>query len=326
MNSLISVIIPIYNVEKYLKRCVDSVLNQTYNNLEIVLVDDGSPDNSGKICDDYAKSDSRIKVVHKKNGGLSSARNAGLDIATGEYVSFIDSDDWVEKDLYKVLTDIANENDVDIIISQFKSGNKDEKNDKSDIKILDLTERFESICNRKAETSVCGVLFKKGIFDKERFNENRLNEDFEFYSNISIKYDYKIAVTSYQGYYYYLREDSITHQKFKKSLIDAVYNTVDAIELAKKYNSKLERYCRIINAYQSRTALIDMPKEKRKEYSDFEKMCLNNLKNNLKLCDRSVISFKEVIFFRVYILCPIIGRFFIDLLNLKNRTENKKIK
>ena len=100
LENLISVIVPVYNVELYLKRCVDSILEQTYKNLEIILVDDGSTDNSGVICNTYAQVDNRIKVIHKKNGGLSDARNKGLDIANGKYVSFIDSDDWIEKSMY----------------------------------------------------------------------------------------------------------------------------------------------------------------------------------------------------------------------------------
>ena len=93
-QKLISVIVPIYNVERYLEKCVNSILVQTYSNLEIILVDDGSPDNCPQLCDQLAKKDSRIVVVHKKNGGLSSARNAGIDIARGEYIGFVDSDDW----------------------------------------------------------------------------------------------------------------------------------------------------------------------------------------------------------------------------------------
>ena len=95
MEDKISIIVPVYNVEKYLNRCVDSILNQTYRNLEIILVDDGSPDNCGAVCDAYAGLDPRIRVIHKPNGGLSDARNAGLDVATGEYVGFIDSDDFI---------------------------------------------------------------------------------------------------------------------------------------------------------------------------------------------------------------------------------------
>ena len=96
-KDLISIIIPVYNVEKYLKECVDSVRKQTYKNLEIILIDDGSKDNSGKLCDELAKEDNRIKVIHKENGGLSDARNVGIENATGEYIQFIDSDDFVEK-------------------------------------------------------------------------------------------------------------------------------------------------------------------------------------------------------------------------------------
>ena len=107
MSDKISVIVPVYNVENYLRRCVDSIINQTYKNLEIILVDDGSPDNCPVICDEYAQKDSRIKVIHKENGGLSSARNCGMDMATGEYIGFVDGDDWIESDMYKFLIENA---------------------------------------------------------------------------------------------------------------------------------------------------------------------------------------------------------------------------
>ena len=103
----ISVIVPVYNVEQYLPRCVESILAQTYENLEILLVDDGTKDNSGAICDAYARQDARVKAIHKKNGGLSSARNAGIDAATGEYLSFVDSDDWIEPQMYERLYEAA---------------------------------------------------------------------------------------------------------------------------------------------------------------------------------------------------------------------------
>lgn len=100
---LISVIVPIYRVERYLSKCVESILNQTYRHLEIILVDDGSPDGSGAICDEFAEKDSRIRVIHKENGGLSDARNAGIQVAGGEYLAFVDGDDWIEPDMYEAM-------------------------------------------------------------------------------------------------------------------------------------------------------------------------------------------------------------------------------
>lgn len=115
----VSIIVPIYKVEKYLRQCIDSIINQSLKDIEIILVDDGSPDNCPKICDDYKKIDSRIKVIHKKNGGLSSARNAGMKIATGEYIGFVDSDDYIEHDMYEKMYYTAKEHDVDFVMSDY---------------------------------------------------------------------------------------------------------------------------------------------------------------------------------------------------------------
>lgn len=113
-DKLISIIIPVYNVERYLRECIDSIIAQTYKNLEIILVDDGSSDKSGEICDEYSKKDSRIKVIYKKNGGLSDARNVALDIAKGDYIGFIDSDDYIEKDMFQILYNLAEEYNAEI--------------------------------------------------------------------------------------------------------------------------------------------------------------------------------------------------------------------
>ena len=117
---LISVIVPIYKVKKYLNRCIDSVINQTYNNLEIILVDDGSPDSCPQICDEYAKKDKRIKVIHKQNGGLSDARNAGLDIASGDFVSFIDGDDYIHPQTYEIVMDVINKCPAEMICFHYQ--------------------------------------------------------------------------------------------------------------------------------------------------------------------------------------------------------------
>ena len=116
MQPLISIIVPIYKVEPYLRKCIDSILNQTHRNLEVILVDDGSPDNCGAICDAYAARDSRVSVIHKANGGLSSARNAGLDVMTGAYVAFVDSDDWIEPNMYQKLLELMEQYDAQMAI------------------------------------------------------------------------------------------------------------------------------------------------------------------------------------------------------------------
>lgn len=147
----ISIIVPVYNVEKYLNRCLDSILNQTFTDFELILVDDGSTDNSGIICDEYKTKDNRIKVIHKENGGLSSARNAGLDIARGRYIGFVDSDDFISKDMYQILYNEAEKNKADMIMCEFKKVDKNYEAinnnlyKKSDIKLLKKDEILEDM-------------------------------------------------------------------------------------------------------------------------------------------------------------------------------------
>ena len=136
---LISVIIPIYNVENYLAKCVNSVIDQNYKNLEIILVNDGSPDNCGSICDEYAQKDNRIVVIHKKNGGLSDARNAGLKISTGDFITFVDSDDYVNKDFISTLVSLIQDFEADIAISPFIHFKDDEKKVKKILPVLNFS-------------------------------------------------------------------------------------------------------------------------------------------------------------------------------------------
>lgn len=170
---MISVIVPIYNVEKYLSKCIESIINQTYKDLEIILVDDGSTDSSGKICDEFATKDNRIKVIHKNNGGVSSARNQGLDKANGDYIAFVDSDDYIEKDMYEKMINIINKYGVDIVscnynhvngkIEPFFSLDKDEYIDNK-------TELIEKIFQYKNYDMILfNKLYKKYIWNNIRF-------------------------------------------------------------------------------------------------------------------------------------------------------------
>ena len=192
MNSLISIIIPVYKVEQYLDECMHSIIGQTYRNLEIILVDDGSPDGCPEMCDAYAKQDERIRVVHKPNGGLSDARNAGLAVAKGEYVGFVDSDDCVELNMYDTLLAKIEEYHADIISCKF-ANYIDGRVEPSDIKtlqgyeegkILTLHDYFTEVVYEHLDNASWNKLYRRSILT-ERFYKGRNNEDYLFFSQMA---------------------------------------------------------------------------------------------------------------------------------------------
>ncbi len=221
---LISVIIPVYNVEKYIRRCVKSVLNQTYKEIEIILVDDGSTDNSGKICDELEKEDLRIKTIHIKNSGAAKARNVGLDKAKGEYISFIDSDDWILPTFLERLLHECVENNADISkceVIDVKSEQDIIPNveKKSDVyKPIDVLNKIYT--ERKFfNIAIMNKLYNKKIFDNLRFVEGIINEDEEILCKIILKAN-KIVVTNEILYCYFLSEKSVTRSSFRKQNLD----------------------------------------------------------------------------------------------------------
>ena len=184
---LISVIVPVYKVEPYIRKCVDSVISQTYQRIEVILVDDGSPDNCGAICDEYARNDVRISVIHKNNGGLSSARNAALDVATGDYLMFVDSDDWVEPDFCETALKLALENNVQMVAFMFNNvfeGRDHTITEKRPAVFrktgyMDASEAVKHLIFRNTSLAnyVCNKLFKRSLFDGVKFPEGKLFED-----------------------------------------------------------------------------------------------------------------------------------------------------
>lgn len=176
----ISVIIPVYKVEPYLRKCLDSIVNQTYRNLEIILVDDGSPDNCGAICDEYAARDERIQVIHKPNGGVSSARNVGLAAATGEWLGWVDSDDWIEADMYEVLLKGAKKYGADIAVCSRMEIFKNERIFRGwqEEKSLDRKAGLELLLENDVMQNYCAdKLFRKSLWDGIAFPEGRTFED-----------------------------------------------------------------------------------------------------------------------------------------------------
>jgi glycosyltransferase involved in cell wall biosynthesis len=199
---LVSVIVPIYNVEIYLEKCINSIINQTYKNLEIILVDDGSPDNCGKICDEYVLKDKRIKVIHKPNGGLSDARNAGLDMAKGEYIGFVDSDDYIAEEMYKELVDIALKDGADIVAcAQYILNNKGVRVSQANIADLTIDEIRYLILMDRYSNCVPDKLYKANLFRDLRFCVGVYSED--LFIMPSLFFAAKKAVLTKKPYYYY---------------------------------------------------------------------------------------------------------------------------
>lgn len=252
-KDLISVIVPIYNVEQYLERCIDSILQQTYENIEIILVNDGSLDNCGEICDRYKEIDDRIKVVHKKNGGLSDARNAGLDVAIGTYVIFIDSDDYVEKDLIEESYDYMVNNNLDLVSFNYRK--VDEEGKVIEESVLDIDESIydideigidnyiiKNIYTYKHGIEAWHKIYKMSII-KERnlkFTYNNLIFAEDLLFNLSYLVHVKRLGTMSKVYYNYLiRNTSIMGQP-KKELFIRYRNLFQTLEeYWEKYDSKI---------------------------------------------------------------------------------------
>lgn len=235
MGDKISVIVPIYNVEPYLRRCIDSIINQTYKNLEIILVDDESPDNCGQICDDYAKKDTRIKVIHKKNGGLSDARNVGLEVCTGDFISFVDSDDWIELNTYEIMMKSMNEYNADMVVSNINYVYKDKvesKYSEGKIRCFNKEEAMkELIKDGLVQAVVWNKLYKSNLIDNLRFKVRKLNEDEFFTYKICAKAE-RIVYIPEALYQYRQREDSIMGAYSLKRLdsVDAIYERLQFIK------------------------------------------------------------------------------------------------
>ena len=214
-NALISVIVPVYNVEPYVARCLDSILAQTETNLEIIVVDDGSQDNSGSICDQYAARDQRIRVIHKKNGGLSSARNAGLDAATGDYIGFVDSDDWIAPDMYGRLLTLLKKHDAQMACA----GRYDVDAD-TGVQTLGLCPAEEECISGEAlagriflydgcDSSACDKLYRRELLEEIRYPEGRICEDMPVAYRIALQAHRAVMCTK-PLYYYFHRRGSIT--------------------------------------------------------------------------------------------------------------------
>ena len=307
-NSKISIIVPVYNVEKYLERCITSIRKQTYSEIEILLIDDGSTDRSSEICDLYAEKDKRIKVIHKQNGGLSDARNAGIDIAEGQYIVFVDSDDWVHPQMIDILYRTACQNDADIVACDFAKTFEDDNTTKIGQEIIGQI-REEDICFFKQEEILrylierggewlviaCCKLYKKEIFDSIRFPVNKLHED-EFVIHRTLALTQSFVYVKKPLYYYYQRKNSIMNSREKVADDDEIEAYYDRISFFQCFfpQQKLDKLI-----FKTIYLLMALRKEehdkmKKNRYKQMWKTLYENNRNDLTLQTKMKIGICKV--------------------------------
>ena len=263
---LVSIIIPVYKVEKYLVNCIESVLQQTFKDFELILVDDGSPDSSGKICEEYAQKDSRIKVIHQPNGGLSAARNSGIATAKGDYMTFIDSDDFIFPHYLEVLVKLCQENDADMsVCGMVRCSSKDS--------LADLAEDMSKMCcetfvdnkmevffnTKKLSTTACGKLYKSFIFNTVKYPVGKYHEDiFTTYKTIHLAN--KVVVSDYQGYVYRINEESIVNESYSPKKWHAIEACTERADFFEHNYPKQKKYAYRAIVYYCNQILISMAK------------------------------------------------------------------
>lgn len=249
---MISVIVPVYNVEPYLRECIDSILAQTYTDFELILVDDGSPDKCGEICDEYAAKDSRIRVIHQENGGLSAARNAGLDIAQGEYVTFVDSDDFVAPNYLAVLYQMIDKTGADVSTCDYTSDFSTRYvTDEADYVVLAGTDACAQpyLYNGEIKINACGKIYSRYLWQNVRFPLGKIHEDQAVVPIVLYKAK-KVAASRVQIYYYRIAEGSIMHKPFSLKR----YDDVEAIDK-----------CIVFFAERGESDIVQLAKEQRKK-------------------------------------------------------------
>lgn len=291
-SPLISVIVPIYKVEKYLDRCVESIVNQTYKNLEIILVDDGSPDNCPLMCDSWKEKDNRIKVVHKENGGLSDARNAGIPVATGEYVTFIDSDDWIESNAFEEMLEQLIVNDCDVCSCGVKmvwdNGHEKPLTDSHSMMVYENTEKIlEAFLSGVIIQTVWNKLYRKSVISDVFFPVGKIYED-EFWSWKVMAKSNRLVCIDNCFYNYYQNDSSIMHGGSNfKPLLYAESGNEKVKYISKNYpNLKdlaYEKYLYSCLFYAQRTKIIFSRTESKTINKKFKEYTRGKLPSNTYL-------------------------------------------
>lgn len=322
----ISIIVPIYNIEKYLPRCLDSILAQTYKKLEVILVDDGSVDNSGMIADKYARKDQRIKVIHQVNQGVSVARNTGIDLATGDYIGFVDGDDYIEPDMYEILMRIIDEQQVDIAHCGYQMVYPSKTvyyyNTKEKIKMNREEGVLELLKGRKVEPGLWNKLYNAKLFEQVRLpagiaETEDLLCNFELFSFAKNSYFYDIA-----KYHYMLRRGSATNEVLSEKkrrdryyVVSSIMRRVSCDDIY--YAIAYERYLRIL-----------IENSMQKDYSEIQNESLIKLRQEIKnviFCKGLGLKIKGITIATSYfrVLYRMVRFFYTRITHIDNQYEIK---
>lgn len=313
-NPLISIIVPVYNIEKYLPRCIESVLEQTYENLELILVDDGSKDRSGEICDAYQKKDHRVRVIHKENGGSSSARNEGIAIAKGLYLGFVDSDDYIEKTMYETMVRVVEDTGCNIV--QVARDEIDEEGNlmpnvcemPGEQTEYSSQEFLRELLLHKGDCSFCTKLLKRDLFFENRFPMGVLNEDFHLLVKM-LKQGEKIVSLPYCGYHVFYRIGSNTRKKdvneFPRVYGDCVDNADMVYELVREHFPELLSVAIRFGLYQRMDYLLHIPiSQMKKEHKQYREVCSYIRAYFFKMLGSKYLTGKEKLYLTLFAIAP----------------------
>ncbi len=283
-NDLISIIVPVYNVEKFLPQCIESIINQTYKNLEIILVDDGSTDSSFKICNEYANKDSRIKVIQKTNGGLSDARNKGMEICTGDYIGFVDSDDYIGKEMYEILYNDIKKYNADISICEFKACFDDSINfdiNLNSIVYNNLMALQNLLLDKQLTSHAWNKLYKKDLFKNIKYPIGKIYEDIGT-TYLLFEYSKIISYNKSIQYAYRQRKDSLCNSVSEKKINDYVEIINNRYEYL---NAKYPNMKKILDASRIQSSLIFnfiIARDKNEKLYN-SKLLIDDYKKNVKI-------------------------------------------
>ena len=316
----ISIIVPVYKVEPYLKRCVDSILHQTFTDFECILVDDGSPDNCPDICDEYARKDKRIRVVHKENGGLSDARNAGLDIAQGEYIGFVDGDDYIHPQTYEIMLKAMSSAKAEIgcLNYTFIQPNEEEKfcryninNIIENMQVIDsnmFLEQFDKYFRAVSWISACTKLYRRDVFENNRYPYGKTDEDSYMLHHVIAECS-KVVRIEVPLYYYVWTAGSISRSEFSAKRFDKNGANIDRVKFFEKKGIKKQA------AYFKREYLLNtlqMYYKVKNEYPEFlcdYKKCLSEYKTYLRefVKDNDDICNMEKLIYNLFSVSPMLA-------------------